>query len=98
MRFPVDVQQPLRIDLRVDLRRRQAGVAQELLDRPEVAPASQEVRGERMAKRMWCGAWLEPGKNASAITRPIEFPFGRIPDFYHRLKIGLCRHSRENEV
>ena len=41
MRGFIDLEQVLRFDLGVALGRRQAGVAQEFLDRPQVAAAAQ---------------------------------------------------------
>ena len=52
MRVPVDVEQLGRIHRRVDLRRRQAGVAEQFLKRPQVRAARQQVRSEAVAKRM----------------------------------------------
>ena len=48
----VDAAQAARRDVRVDLRRRQVGVAEELLDDPQVGAAVEEVRGERVAQRV----------------------------------------------
>jgi hypothetical protein len=44
--------QPRVIDVRVDLRRGDAGVAEHFLDLPQVGPAGQKVRGEAMPERM----------------------------------------------
>ncbi len=50
MRRVESVHEPGRVDLRVELRRRQGGVAQQFLNAPEIAAARQQVRGERMAQ------------------------------------------------
>ena len=46
------LQQPLGIDGGVDLRRGQRGVAEQLLDRAQVAAARQQVGGEGVAQRV----------------------------------------------
>ena len=48
MRAVVDAAQALRVDVAVDLRRREGGVAEELLDRAQVGSAFEQVRRERM--------------------------------------------------
>ena len=48
----VDVHQMIERDLGVALRRAQAGVAEQLLDRPQVGAAVEQVRGAGVAQRM----------------------------------------------
>ena len=49
MRPVVDATQALRVDVAVHLRRRQRAVAQQLLNRPQISAAFEQVRGERVA-------------------------------------------------
>ena len=48
----VDREQALGVDRGVALRRRQAGVAQQFLDRPQIAAAAQKMRREAVAQRV----------------------------------------------
>src|SRR5258705_1806313 len=52
MRFIVDLQQMASVDVSVSLRRRQAGVPEQLLDGPEVRAPLQEMRGEAVPQGM----------------------------------------------
>ena len=52
MRVAIDVEQPRRVDLGVDLRRRQAGVAEQFLERAQVGAARQQMGREAVAKRV----------------------------------------------
>src|ERR1019366_6560204 len=52
VRRAVDALQALLGHVRVDLRRRQAGMAQQLLDDTQVRAALEQVRGEGVAERM----------------------------------------------
>src|SRR5205085_70439 len=52
MGAPVNLQQLLGIDRRVDLRGRERGVAEQLLNGSEITPSREKMRGERMAQRM----------------------------------------------
>ena len=62
----VHAAEALRVDVRVDLRGRERAVAEELLDRPQVGSALEEMSRERMAELMWMrtespeGARVEP--------------------------------------
>ena len=49
---PIGADQAFGIDLGINLRGRQRGVAEQFLDRADVAAASEQVRGERMAQRV----------------------------------------------
>ena len=53
MRLSVDLKNVARVDMRVALRRGEAGVAQKLLDGTEIGPALQQVGGEAVAQA--CG-------------------------------------------
>src|SRR3954452_1839407 len=48
----IDLQQPLGIDARINLRRRKRSMAEQFLNRAQVAAAAQQVRRERMPKRV----------------------------------------------
>ena len=50
MRLVVNLEQALAIDLGIGLGGREAGVAQQLLDLPQVGAGRQQVRSERMAQ------------------------------------------------
>src|SRR5579883_3553017 len=52
MRLLINRDEPRRIDRRVALCRRQARMAQKLLNRAEIAAGGQEMRGEAVAERM----------------------------------------------
>src|SRR5665811_2085975 len=52
MRPSVHLPDPLAGQVRVDLRRADARMSQQLLDDPQVGPALQQVRGERVAERV----------------------------------------------
>src|SRR3984893_4111399 len=53
VRAVVDLAEPPRVHVRVDLRCRERRMAQQLLDRPEVGAALEQVRCERVAEAMW---------------------------------------------
>jgi hypothetical protein len=48
----IDLEQPLAVDSGIDLRGRERGVAEQFLDRAQVAAARQQVRGKGMPKRV----------------------------------------------
>jgi len=52
MGAPINREQSLGIDRGVNLRGRQGGVAEQFLDRAQIAAARQEMSGERMAQRV----------------------------------------------
>ena len=54
MRFPPDLQQLSLVHVCVALRRRQAGVAQQILDRTQIRAAGQQMRGEGVPQRVRC--------------------------------------------
>src|SRR5688572_12982547 len=57
----VDGAERSRADVRIDLRRDQALMAQQLLHAANVGPAIEQVRGETMAQRVRRGAQIEVG-------------------------------------
>ena len=56
MRMAIDVEQMRRIDRGIDLRRTEASVAQQFLQRPQIRPAAKQMRSEGMAQRVGGGA------------------------------------------
>src|SRR6266516_7123330 len=50
MRSVVDAAQSLAVDVAVDLRRRERAVAEQLLNRPQIRPAFQQMRCERVTQ------------------------------------------------
>ena len=67
----IDLAQALRVDVAVHLRGRERGVAQELLDRPQVGAALEQVRRERVpqAMRMRDEPAQRRGVQAAAVRR-----------------------------
>src|SRR3981189_216127 len=49
----VDFQQPLAVDTGINLRGRKRRVAEQFLDRAQIAAAAQQMSGKRMPQRMW---------------------------------------------
>ena len=64
MRRRIGAEQPLGIDLGVFLRCRQAGMAQQFLDRAQIGARAQKLRGKRMAQRVRRGAGAKPAEGA----------------------------------
>jgi hypothetical protein len=56
----------------VDLRRRDVGVAEHLLQRPQVAAAGEQVRGERVAQRVRAHAVVQPDGAGVALDDLVE--------------------------
>src|SRR2546430_9379301 len=52
VRAVIGVHQTAEVDVRVALRRREARVAEELLDGPEIGPRAEQMRGEGVAERV----------------------------------------------
>ena len=52
MKAPMDVLEPLLVHMRVDLRRGDIGVAEHLLDHPEIGAVVQQVRGEGVPQQV----------------------------------------------
>ena len=52
---------PLLIDMRIDLRRRNIGVAEHLLNNPQIGAVSEQMRRETMAKKVRVNVFLQPG-------------------------------------
>lgn len=52
MKFRVNCFEPIGIDVRVNLRRRDVGMAQQFLDNTQIRAAADEVAGEAVAERV----------------------------------------------
>src|SRR6516225_12491199 len=72
----VDFQQSLGIDGGVDLRRRQRGVAEQLLDRTQIPAARQQMRCEGMAQRMRRRGLRQPELAAQPRHRKLDDAWG----------------------
>ena len=72
MRLPVDLQQLRRVDVGVALRRAQARVAEQLLNRAQVGAALQQVRRKRMAQRVRADAEPRAARGDVAADQPID--------------------------
>jgi len=61
MKLPMHSFKPLLIDMRIDLRRGNIGVAQHLLDDPQIGAVPEEMRCETMPEKVWIDIFLQPG-------------------------------------
>ena len=52
---------PLLIDMRIDLRRRNIGVSEHLLNNPQIGAVSEQMRRETMAEKVRVNVLLQPG-------------------------------------
>src|SRR5450759_5386390 len=68
MALAVDLEEALGVEVRVALRRRERGVAEELLDGPEVRAGREEMRRERVPERVRRGV----AGNRRRKDRPVE--------------------------
>ena len=68
----IGLEQPRLVDRRVNLRRREAGVAEQFLDRPKVAAPAQEMGGEGMAQRVGGGRFRKPERAAQPLRRQLD--------------------------
>src|SRR5262245_47808258 len=81
----VGLHEPAQIDVRVALRRRQARVAEHLLDGAQVGAAAEEVRGEGVAERVRGGLGGGAGDEDVALEIARHAPRGeaaaaRVPE------------------
>src|ERR1700681_334368 len=74
MRAAIDLEQPLAVDAGVDLRGRERGVAEQLLDRAQVATAAQQVGREGMPQRMRCRAVGQAQRAAQPFHGELDDP------------------------
>lgn len=70
MRLLIYIEQILRVDVGVPLRGGETGVAQQLLDGPEVSATLEKVGCKRVPERMGAGL----GANSGALQAPIDDP------------------------
>ena len=61
MKLPMHGFKPLLIDMRVDLRRGNIGVAQHLLNDPQIGAVPKQMRRETMPEKVWVNIFLQPG-------------------------------------
>jgi len=61
MKLPMHSRKPLLIDMRIDLSRGNVGVAQHLLDDPQIGAVPEEMRCETMPEKVWIDIFLQPG-------------------------------------
>src|SRR6478609_1071746 len=72
MRAGIDFQQPLGIDAGIDLRGRERGMAEQFLDRAQIAAARQQMRGEGMPERVRRGAVGQTERAAQPLHRELD--------------------------
>ena len=75
MGVAVHLGEPGGVDLHVALRRRQRGMAQQLLDGAQVAAAGQQVGGKGMAQRVRRHHLLDSGAFRSPLDHPLDGHF-----------------------
>lgn len=61
VKLPMHSFKPLLIDMRIDLRRGNVGVAQHLLDDPQIGAVPEQVRCETVPEKVWINIFLHPG-------------------------------------
>src|SRR5699024_4273851 len=64
--------QMLKIKMRVHLRGGNAGVAEQLLHRTQVAAGLEHVGGEGVAQQMWMDASIEPAASAPVVESRLD--------------------------
>ena len=60
MKFPMHLNQPFRVDMRIALRGGQIGMTKELLHRTQIGAAFQQMRGETMTQQMRLDGFGDP--------------------------------------
>jgi hypothetical protein len=76
MKLPMNSFEPLLIDMRVDLRGRNIGVAEHLLNNPQIGAVSEQVRRETMPEKVRVNVLLQSGPSCV---------------FFHNLPDARCR-------
>jgi CRISPR/Cas system-associated endonuclease Cas1 len=61
MKLPMHSFKPLLIDMRINLRRRNIGVAEHFLNNPQIGAVSEQMRRETMAEKVRVNVLLKPG-------------------------------------
>src|SRR5437899_2348100 len=79
MTLPVDLEQLRGIDVRIALRRAQARVAEQLLNRPQVGAALQEMRRERVAQGVGADAQARAACGDMAPHQAVDAPHAQPP-------------------
>src|SRR5215208_3664035 len=72
MGVAIDLEQPLAVDRGVNLRGRKRGMAEQFLDRAQVAAARQKMRGEGMPQRMRRGTIGQAERAAQPLHRQLQ--------------------------
>src|SRR6516225_8124489 len=72
MRRAIGIEQPRAIDRGIDLRRRERGMAQKLLDRAQIAAPPEKMRREGMAQRMRRRGFGQAERPAQALDRELN--------------------------
>ena len=90
VRVAVDVEQPCRVDVGVDLGRRQAGVAQQFLERTQVGAAREKVRREAVTQGVRGDTVGQAQRRAYQAIDKIQWPEG-----FCRRDIGWQAIKRE---
>ena len=75
----VDLEQLRGVDVRVALRRAEARVAEQFLNRAQVGAALQQVRRERMPQRVRADAGPRAARRHVAPHQPVDAPHGQPP-------------------
>ena len=60
MKSPMHRFQPLLIDMRIDLRRRNIGVTQHFLNNPQIGAVPEQMRRETVPEKVRVNIFLEP--------------------------------------
>jgi hypothetical protein len=61
MKLPMHSFKPLLIDMRIDLRSGNIGVAQHFLDNPQIGAVPKQMRRETVPEKVWVNIFLKPG-------------------------------------
>ena len=60
MKLPMHSFEPLLIDMCVNLRRRNVGMAQHLLDNAQIGAVPEQVRGKTVPQQVWVNVLIQP--------------------------------------
>ncbi|PAV69546.1 hypothetical protein WR25_06092 [Diploscapter pachys] len=97
VRIPIDVQQMRRIDGGVDLRRTEARMPQQLLQRAQVGAAAQQMRREAVAQRMRRRPLAKPQPGPRRAHRSPDHPRRQRPAL-HAAEQRLVRRGRPGHL
>ena len=79
MKLPVRLLQPPRVHMRVNLRRRNIGMPEHLLDDPQIRPALQQMRREGMSQHVRMHVLLQPRAPAQFAEQLPNSLIGQLP-------------------